>query len=113
VHTSENAPIATTERRRTPRFPLPDAAEAQIVSGTSVQVLDISVGGVLLLSSRSAAVGTRGRLSVTVADNPLATEIEIRRVSELPNRPGYRIGAMFIDLSPEHRAAITRFTGQA
>jgi hypothetical protein len=113
VYTSENAPVATPERRRSPRFALPEAAEAQVITGTSVQVMDISLGGILVFSSRPALVGTRGRLSVTLGENPLAAEVEIRRVSELPNRPGYCLGAMFTDLSPEHRAAIARFTRQS
>jgi hypothetical protein len=73
-----------------------------------VRVVDISGGGVLLVSSRPAVVGTRGRLSITFAGNPLAAEVEIRRVAPTPDRSGYRIGAMFLDITPAQRTAIER-----
>lgn len=92
---------------------MPPGAEAQLTNGRSVQVIDISQGGVLLFSARSASVGARGKLSLRIGDGTLVVDVEIRRVSELANRPGFRIGAMFTDLAPEHSAAIARFTGQS
>lgn len=96
------------ERRRTPRLPVESGAEAGLVSGSSVRVVDISVGGVLLASSRPAPVGTRGRLSLTIGGNPLAAEVEIRRVVETPDRTGFRIGAMFLAITPAQRDTIER-----
>ncbi len=96
------------ERRRAVRLPVEGGAEAGIVSTNSVWIVDISVGGVLLASPRPAPVGTRGRLSLTIGGHPLAAEVEIRRVAEAPDRTGYRIGAMFLAITPAQRATIER-----
>ena len=73
-----------------------------------MRIIDISVGGVLLASTRSASVGARGRLSVALAGNPLATEVEIRRVVESLDRTNYRIGAEFVGMSADQRDIIER-----
>jgi hypothetical protein len=75
-------------------------AHAGIVDASSVRVIDISVGGVLLASGRPATVGTRGRL---------AADVEIRRVSASPDRSGFRIGAMFVGITPAQQDTIQRF----
>jgi hypothetical protein len=106
-HVYNAEPPAPTERRRSPRTALPDG-EIGIISTRSVRVVDISGGGVLLVSSRPAVVGTKGRLSFTVGGNPLAAEVEIRRVAPMSDRSGYRIGAMFLDITPAQRTAIQR-----
>jgi hypothetical protein len=96
------------ERRRAARLPVEGGAEAGIVSSNSVRVVDISAGGVLLASPRPAPVGSRGRLSFTIGGNPLAAEVEIRRVVEAPDRTGFRIGAMFLAITPAQRDTIER-----
>ena len=73
-----------------------------------MRIIDISVGGVLLASSRPATVGVRGRLSVSIAGNPLATEVEIRRVVESPDHTNFKIGASFVDITSEQRHVIER-----
>jgi hypothetical protein len=84
-------------------------AHAGIVDASSVRVIDISVGGVLLASGRPATVGTRGRLSLTLGGSPLAADVEIRRVSASPDRSGFRIGAMFVGITPAQQDTIQRF----
>lgn len=106
-----NADGRATERRRSPRVTLGDGSIG-IVAADSVRVLDLSAGGVLLVSARPATVGTRGRLSFTLAGNPLAAEVEIRHVTESRERDGYRIGAMFVETSAALSAAIERFARQ-
>lgn len=103
-----SAPQAAPERRRAVRLPVEGGAEAGIASTNSVRVVDISVGGVLLASPRSARVGTRGRLSLTIGGNPLAAEVEIRRVVEAPDRTGFRIGVRFLAITPAQRDTIER-----
>lgn len=88
---------------------MPRGTYAGIAAANSVRVVDISVGGVLLASTRSATVGTRGRLSFTIGGNPLAAEVEIRRVVETSDHAGYRIGARFVDITQAQRDAIERF----
>lgn len=103
-----NAQPDATERRRSPRIPLTDG-QVDIVAPDSVRILDISGGGVLLASSRSAMVGSRGRLAFTVGDMPVTVDIDIRRVVAAADRSGYWIGAQFVDLPQPQRAAIERF----
>jgi hypothetical protein len=105
----QNVEGAAVERRRAVRIPVDGAADAGIMATNSVRVVDISAGGVLLASTRPATVGTRGRLSLTLGGNPLAADVEIRRVVESPDRTGFRIGAMFIGMTPAQREAIERF----
>jgi len=100
------------ERRRAPRLPVEGQAHAGINAASSVRVIDISLGGVLLASPRSALVGARGRLSVTIGGSPLAAEVEIRRVVDSPDRTGFRIGAMFVGITPAQQDTIERFARQ-
>ncbi|MFN7917549.1 MAG: PilZ domain-containing protein [Vicinamibacterales bacterium] len=104
-----HAEQSAVERRRAPRVTVPDGVVAGIATANSVRVVDISLGGVLLASSKSATVGARGRLSFTIGGNPLAAEVEIRRVSASPDASGFRIGARFVDITPTQREAIERF----
>ncbi len=83
-----NAETGAPERRRTARVRVADGAQAIVASSGSVRVLDISAGGVLLASTRPALVGTRGRLSLTVAGNPWAAMVEICRVVPSSDRVG-------------------------
>jgi hypothetical protein len=101
--------VSGVERRRAVRFHVDGDATAGIIAASSVRVVDISVGGVLLASARPATVGSRGRLSLTLGANPLAAEVEIRRVAQTPDHSGFHIGAMFIDISQAQRDAIERF----
>jgi hypothetical protein len=104
-----NADRPVHERRRAPRVALDGQAFTGIDSANSVRVVDISVGGVLLASARSAAVGTRGRLSLTLGGSPLAAEVEIRRVVESADRAGFRIGASFVGITQAQQDTIRRF----
>jgi len=100
------------ERRRAPRLAVDGRALAGVVASNSVRVIDISVGGVLLASARSAPVGVRGRLSLTIGGSPLAAEVEIRRVDPSPDHTGFRIGAMFVGITPAQQDTIERFARQ-
>jgi len=100
------------ERRRAPRLTVDGRALAGVIAANSVRVIDISVGGVLLASARSAPVGVRGRLSVTIGGSPLAAEVEIRRVDVAPDQTGFRIGAMFVGITPAQQDSIERFARQ-
>mgnify|MGYP000848951043 CR=1 FL=1 len=103
-----NYEAARPERRRAVRHSLDNDALAGIRSSHSVRIIDISVGGVLLASTRPATVGARGRLSVALAGNPLATEVEIRRVVESSDHTNFRIGAEFVGISADQRDIIER-----
>ena len=107
-----NDHAARPERRQAPRLPVDGRAHAGIIAANSVRVIDISRGGVLLASARSAPVGARGRLSLTIGGSPLAAEVEIRRVHDSPDRTGFRIGAMFVGITPAQQDTIERFARQ-
>jgi len=107
-----NAGAEQPERRRAPRLPVEGRSTAGIMAANSVRVIDISVGGVLLASARSAPVGARGRLSLTIGGSPLAAEVEIRRVVESPDHTGFRIGAMFVGITSAQQDTIERFARQ-
>jgi len=102
------------ERRRSPRLTVEHGELAVLPYSITVQVLDISVGGVLLHSSRPVAAGERGNLRLNVGGQPFSANIEVQRVSAVSpgGGTGYSIGAMFVAISPEHRQVIERFTNQ-
>jgi hypothetical protein len=97
------------ERRRAPRHQIDGGELATLPVSTSVRILDISLSGVLVESRHSAKPGARGRLRLNLGGQPFLAEVEVRRVVDGgPN--AHRIGAMFVDLSSEHRQMIRRFT---
>ena len=78
-------------------------------------MLDISVGGVLLQSTQPLNTGTHGSLRLNLWGSPFAADIEVRRVSphvESGAPSGYRIGAVFVAITPQHRHLIERFASQ-
>ncbi len=97
------------ERRQTPRYDIDTGELAVLPSAASVQILDISLAGVLLQSVHVARVGSRGRLRLSLAGQPFSAEIEVRRTMPAGTNC-YRMGARFLDLSPEHERMIERFT---
>jgi len=100
------------ERRRSPRYEIEAGELAILPVAISVQILDISPAGVLLQSSQSAKVGSRGRLSLDMAGQPFSAEVEVRRISLGVGNVGHRIGVMFVDLSADCQQMIERFTQQ-
>jgi hypothetical protein len=100
------------ERRGAPRFRTDGAQVVMLPFPVNVQVMDISVAGVLLQSSRPVEVGTRGLLRLNIDGTPFQAEVDVRRVTAGPTGKDltYRIGAQFVAISPEHRQIIERFT---
>jgi c-di-GMP-binding flagellar brake protein YcgR len=102
----------TEERRRSPRYEISTGELAVLPVAISVQILDISPAGVLLQSTHSTTVGSRGRLTMTMDGLPFSAEVEVRRISLGMSNVGHRIGVMFVDLNPECQQMIERFTQQ-
>jgi len=110
-----NDPARFPERRRSPRVSLPRLDVTLLPPPENVQVLDISVMGVLLYSSRRLTPGARGSLRLNLARVPFVAEVEIRRVAAVgvtSGHSGYRIGATFVGITPEHQHLIERFASQ-
>jgi hypothetical protein len=76
----------------------------------SVRVLDLSSSGVLLETSSAPELGGIAKLKFSVGGEPLAADVEVRRVTAAPG--GYRVGARFVEMTPNHRRLIERFMGQ-
>jgi hypothetical protein len=101
------------ERRRTERFVLQPEGSLGIPVSMSVRILDISVAGVLLQSNREMTIGQRGALRLAISGQDLTTEVAVTRVSSATGADsGYRIGASFTSMAPEHRQIIERLINQ-
>ena len=103
------------DRRRSVRVGVGHAELAHLPTTQSVQVLDISVMGVLLHSVRPIDPGTRGSLKLNFWGTPFSADVEVRRavsVTDGGSSQGYRVGATFVAISPEHRQLIERFASQ-
>jgi hypothetical protein len=101
------------ERRRTPRHVLQPEGSLAVSVAVTVRILDISVAGVLLHTSRPVLVGQRGSLRLTIGGHELTTEVAVTRVSPAAGvDSGYRVGAAFQFMAPEYRQIIERFTNQ-
>ena len=104
--------VAGLERRRETRRP----SEGQYLglsSTDSVQVLELSVAGVLLHTTAPLPVGSRAQLRLSIAGSPLIADVEVRRVLSLGTASsGYHIGARFLMITPQHRQLVEQFLNQ-
>jgi hypothetical protein len=100
------------ERRRSPRHDIEGSLSAALPVAVAVQVVDISLGGALLQSSRPVKTGAHGSLRMNVSGIPFRAEVEVQRITPGSPESGYRIGALFVDVTPEHRQVIERLTNQ-
>jgi hypothetical protein len=100
------------ERRRFLRRNVSDEV-AVMPTTTRVRIIDISVAGVLLQTTRRVEPGVRGRLRFTLGGSPFAADVQVRRVAPPPAGSGYRLGAMFVGMTLEHRQMLDRFIANA
>jgi len=102
------------ERRRAARYPTNAGEIVLLPFPVNVQVMDISVAGVLVQANRPIEVGTRGSLRLNIDGTVFQAEVSVRRVASTAtgNDLTYRIGAEFVRIAPEHRQVIERFTSQ-
>ena len=97
------------DRRRGPRNDGGGVSMALPVA-ESVRVLDLSRGGLLLQTVSRPEIGSRARLKLSVGGEPLAADVEVRRVAV--THGGFHVGVRFVDMTPGHRRLIERFMGQ-
>jgi hypothetical protein len=71
------------ERRRFPRHETPGQL-ATVPASVNVQVVDISVAGVLLQSSEAIAAGTKGNLRLHLDGSAVRADVEVQRVAAAP-----------------------------
>jgi|SRR5690242_1071281 hypothetical protein len=98
------------ERRRYPRRQI-HGEFAGVQATLSVQVLDISLSGVLLQSPRPVRVGDRASLRLSLGGQPFTADVEVQRVSTGPGT-GYRVGLAFVGFGADQSRLIERFVAQ-
>jgi hypothetical protein len=97
------------ERRRFPRRTVQNES-VTLPASLPVQVLDISVSGVLLRAERPVPHGASGSLRINLDGVPLTANVRVQRVTESAGAAGaYGIGAMFLSLTPRQQQLIDRF----
>ena len=100
------------ERRQTARVTVRGVHSERTVT-LSVRLVDISLGGVMMLSSRPIELGQRAHMSTRLGKRALDADIEIRRVSVVHDcRGDYRIAARFVALDEAARGAMRQFLAQ-
>ena len=96
------------ERRKSPRRTV-QGGIAILPTTTNVQLLDVSVAGVLLQSDQLVEVGAEGSLSLTLDGSPFKASVHVQRVAATGLEDGWHLGARFVGLSPDDRRLIARF----
>src|SRR5512141_2238965 len=92
------------ERRRSERASVRRQAWSETPTPTSVQVLDIGIGGVGLSAPQRFEIGERGRFTTTFGGIELGVDVEIRSVRKQGDR--YRVSARFVAFDGARRLAL-------
>jgi hypothetical protein len=106
--------LGSIERRRVARAVIADTELSVLAFPIPVRLLDISLGGVLLESSHSVDLGTRGTLRFNFGGVPFSADVRVERVDHQPSGAVVRftIGASFVALSRQDQRVIERFADQ-
>ena len=99
------------ERRRSPRRTV-HGEIAIVPTIANVQLLDVSLSGVLLQSDQSFETGTEGGLTMDLDGSRFRADVHVQRVMAASSVIGCRLGARFVALSPDDRQLIERFMAQ-
>lgn len=92
-----------------PRVTLAAGYEVGLPMALTIEVLDISLSGVLLSSKAALEVPRRGRLRLPL--DSFAADVEIRRVE--PRESDVRFGASFVGLDETSRQRLAEFLRRA
>ena len=98
-----------TKRRLYPRYFVPEKPRAAFISGhlrVAGQVLNISLGGLLLCTKQPIATGTKGDVSVVLPNGRFHANVVVRHVD-----PRGRTSLEFTKMSPEDHDALWAFCG--
>ena len=102
------------ERRSARRVAAMEGAEITRPTWDTIELVDISAGGVSFLAPHPVGVGERAQLRLRLGDKSFAAQITIRRSDMYVGRAGtYRIGAAFLTLDEESRVTLERFIATA
>jgi hypothetical protein len=109
---ARTAPRPGLERRRSVRVIPGSAAEIGRPVWSTVELLDISESGVLLVSAVPMQLGEKGQLRVRLGQRSFAAQIEARRSDSRPTAQGqYKVGAVFAALDEASRFTLSEFLG--
>jgi hypothetical protein len=72
-------------------------------------VLDIGLGGALLLSDVPVAIGTQCVLRSPGDGFTVTADVEVRHLTQNSDVPDYRVGVSFIALRPDAAANLHQF----
>jgi c-di-GMP-binding flagellar brake protein YcgR len=102
------------ERRRGARLARVPSAELMLASSTPVRVLDISLGGALIVMPHDVRVGQRAELRAMLAGQPFSAEVDVRFVHrDTSDLNGLRrVGVMFVFLSHRSETTLRQFLNQ-
>lgn len=103
-------PEYDAERRRSPRFGLPNHT-ISVDASLRVRVVDIGSGGVLIACDRALTHGTFA-FHVSLGGSRFSATVRVRHSRVLPDS-AVQFGAAFEELSSESRQSLERFLGRA
>ena len=96
------------ERRKSPRRAV-HGEIATVSTMVNVQLLDVSLSGVLLQSDEPLEKGTEGSLSVDLDGSRFTADVRVQRAAD--SEVGQHLGARFVAVSPDRHRLIERFMG--
>ena len=103
---------AWEERRRVPRVPVRTGHVYLKSTWSTVQLLDISLGGALLSASRLFKVGQRGELRGILGGERVAVQVEVRReeLTAPADQPGaVRCAVAFVAIDETSERGLEKF----
>lgn len=101
------------ERRRTPRVTMTVPQEFRLGQRIRVRIVDISAGGVLLACDEPLAVGSTGRLQVSLGGSQFEGQVQVRREQPAPDGKGHWVGSALTAAQPRYRDVLDQFLKRA
>jgi len=109
VKARELKPLTATvadERRATERYECDAGVRIQFPFWATVEIQDISAGGVMFTTASGFATGSRGQIRMRVGERRFAAEVKVWWTESSASAPPLRVGASFMSMDPESRAAL-------
>jgi hypothetical protein len=101
------------ERRRAHRVTVDGASELIVPTTWPIQVQDVSLGGASFHSTYRLELGRRVQVFGTLAGEPFRASVQVcwthARRDRVSGRPGYEVGAAFVDFAGGSRNALEQF----
>ena len=109
------APASGEDRRQSRRVPVTGEARCDMTTWSTVRLVDVSLGGALLVSQRRVSARERAELRVAFDGDAFSSEVEIRRIENgrHADSGSVRLGIRFKDPDPESRRVLGQFLRRA